>query len=550
MANTAAANLKEQADAAEHRLRLAVARLKSSQVSAFRKAMKDRKSRGSRRSGRSGGMMALSGGYEAASRTRMSSGRTRLRGGSVDSFLDAQTLDYLRRDGRSLMRNNPIARGMVRRCIDMIAGGRGFTAHAATDDAAWNEQADAWWDEYWHDKRRCDARGMMNGDELVRAAVRQVIIDGDAVVVPQDYGLLQFVDAERIVNPEGRANTDRLINGVEVDNLGMPAKFHIADYRLGGSTLERKTTGIDADQCWFLCRPEWMSQTRGEPRLGAVSDDFDRIRDFIDTTLTAAQTAAMFTGVLQQTDPTQNPFGAPVSAQESDTDGSSQDVLDIEMGSMMRLKTGESFSQMEAKHPNATFESFIVNLVRIVGQDLDLPLEVALLHFGLTVFASAKASLTVCLQSIETWQEWLIHSLLRPWWKWRIAMAILDGELPENRQFTRVTWTPPARPNLDPQGKSTTDAVLVGQAMKTLAAVAAESGQDWRAIIDQRAAELEYMRAKGVPVAPMPGAGPGSGQQTGDSGQGGKQQGGGKDTPADGADAADPIPEDAAASMA
>ena len=61
-----------------------------------------------------------------------------------DTLVSQFERDILIRQCRDIYRNNPIARGIVKRMCDMVVG-QGITPLVSTTDSEWNKKADTFW---------------------------------------------------------------------------------------------------------------------------------------------------------------------------------------------------------------------------------------------------------------------------------------------------------------------------------------------------------------------------------------------------------------------
>lgn len=92
-----------------------------------------------------------------------------------------------------------------------------------------------------------------------------------------------------------------------------------------------------------------------------------------------------------------------------------------------------------------------------------------------------------------------------------IEEALLKGyvKLPSNAApfyanraaYTASSWTGPARPIVDPEKEANANDIELANGTASLESIASERGQDWREIVEQRAAEAEYCRKRGVTIS-------------------------------------------------
>lgn len=485
------------ADQAEARARVALARARE------RLARDALRLRSGRRAGEFG---HGAGSYDATRTHRLQPRIGQHRAATVESHLDRDERERQIRIARDLMRNRPIAQAMVNRVVDLEIG-PGFTPQATTADEDWNRAAEEVFGAWAEDPASFDVAGVLDLTEHLRVIERQAIVDGDVAVLRLSSGQVQLIEAERVVNPNLAPNSENLINGVEIDLYGRPIAYHVADFDRSGTYIDPKSgRWHPASAVELILRPEWSSQRRGEPRLASVADDLARLDDYIESTEEAAHIATMFAAFTRTRDPwlMAEQLGGDLQTHTTEAgDQVQRREVELERGVIGHLEPGEDVVQVKPEHPTTVFDEFCRMRMRMIGVRLDLPLELALLDFSVSNFHGALAAIDVAWTSVESRQRWLI-GYLRRLWRWRIARAINAGDLELRDDWDRVSWTPPARPNLDPSRKAKTDREEIAGNLKTLRAACAERGRDWRDVLDQRRLERDLEREYDVepPVTP------------------------------------------------
>jgi lambda family phage portal protein len=499
-----AATLEQQAAAEEAALRLDRAKLARQTLAVGRSMLGDYDTR----------------------RTRLGPS-TRPPKGSGDSQLDLGTLDQIRGQAQRMQRRNPLGGAIVTRLADLIVG-RGLHAEAKSGDAEFDTAADAYFDTW--SKQHADVTGKLTFGQMQHAMLRALLVDGDVGVhlvrgAGQDADLLdlvalQLVESDLIAKDPAKGDTTdgTIINGVELDGVGRPIRFHITSYRRGGTGLEPTSSAVDAENFLLWAHRTRISQTRGESPLVRMLWVLDQIHEYIRSTVVSARVAACQSLVIKTEFPLDSAaggLGGLVPTTNQVTGGSTTERQEeMEAGSVWRLAPGESVETVRPEQPTQNFEDVIRTMVRMAANDVGLPLELALLDFSQTNFHSARSSIGVAYKSIERWQRQMCDSVLSRVYRFVIGNAIAAGVLPEVENWDRHAWKMPARPSLDPQRETMAAVLAVNNNMRTLADVHAEMGLDHDDVLLQRSIEVADQAKYGITPAggqPVDGAVGGAG---------------------------------------
>lgn len=459
--------------------------------------------------------------YDATTR-----GRTRVGGfgrqGTHDQHLDTQTHDILRRDARKLDRNNALARALVRRHCDAVVG-KGFTLRCSSADQEWNKQAERLWKDWY--TTAIDVQGMALGPQFDRIIHDAACVDGDILILKLDNGQCQLIESDRIRKPVGAIPAGHTCpSGIERDAAGRIVAYHIAD-TAGPSTFVMgytQTRRIPAEYCIFMPSPlhQRVNQTRGEPVLAATIPLLEQLDELIDASVVAQRLAAYQALVIESDDPggMQNALlQGSTAADPNIADGyaaNGPQPLHWEPGGVMFLKRGEAMKQVDPKHPGQNFQDQVRMLVRMIGADFGLPLELSMMDSSQANYHGFKAALETAYRGFARWQEWNARMLLNLY-RWRIGRAIVAGELPMVENWERASFLPPSKPVIDPKAELEAAAFAVNQRLKTRKDTVAElNGSDIDEVYDQFKVELDREVREGIGPVTMPGqVTPASGQQ-------------------------------------
>jgi len=428
--------------------------------------------------------------YVATEGGRLQKARTGM-GGPQDEHTKFDRLWTLREYSRDLMRNNTLARGMILTAIDNIIG-PGIRPQARTEDDAWNDRAEAYFDEWA--ETTADVRGVQTFWEMQRTLFQAVWVDGDIGNILAD-AQLQMIEADRIgtpVNPVRKE--DKIINGVAVSKVGKPQAYYVAQTHPTSPYIGAHWR-IPARDFALLYRPDRASQTRGVPILAPVIDQFDRLEDLLNAEVLAVQMAACYGLIWKSATPNDMP-GVLSSFPNSDNEtnagtGDTERVTQFEPGMMGWAPQNADVFQVKPEHPQTNLTDFIRLLCQFSGRCLGFPLELVLMNFERSNFSNTRAALMEARRSFEGWQQWFISIFLRRAWRYVIADAMRSGALAARDDAWLHDWIPPGWRFLQPKEDAEAHSMLIAGDLETEADYHAISGKDWEAVHRQRERELK-----------------------------------------------------------
>lgn len=473
------------------------------------------------------------GDYPAAKRTRLKTG-SRPQTGSGDAQLDSATATELRNLSRRAARANPVARALGKRITDMTVG-RGMSLQVQSGDEEFDRACERYFETWAED---CEVRAHFTFAQVQRHFAQEPFFAGDllCVLALTDVGpRLQLIDAERIADPVGTngqisngqmAKSDTAkrpftVGGVELDGVGRVLAYHVAEYSQAGKSMgltATRSVRVAAENAVFLADPMRPSQTRGEPGLCAVLGTLEHLDNMVESHVVAARMAACQGLIIKTAFPALTQagmLGATVARTNAGTGASEEERhLEFKPGGVQHLKPGEEVEQVKPEYPATNFENFVRMLVRLVGSDVGLPLELLLLDYSQTNFHSARSAMTQAYRGIEARQQLIVNRALKPIYRFVIGDALSRGllKMPKTGLWDKHRWAPPPKPVFDPKLEAEANHLAVMTNQTTLTDVLQGAGRDFDETIAVRSREVKAQRAAGCEPAPMPGAGSANGQ--------------------------------------
>lgn len=406
-------------------------------------------------------------------------------------------LPILRARSRDLIRNVPLATGAIDTVATSVVGD-GLVPKSQIDAAVLGlspERAEAWQKQAEREfaiwAARPDFTSRLNFDEMQALAMRSVLEAGDLFVVRRrrfdrgdTYGLkLQFIEADRVSNPNGKPNTTTLVDGVELDADGRPFAYHISsqhpDDILGKREWKRyenfsNTTGDPL--ILHLFRQLRVDQARGVPYLAPVIEAVKQIGQYSEAEVTAAVVSAMFTVFITSPSP-EDESGNPIIGQTGAGTGADPTKNEVQLGNgaIQPLLPGELPVMADPKRPNVAFDGFVMAMSRQIGVALELPVELLLKSFQAS-YSASRAALEMAWQMFRTRRSWLAWKFCQPVYEWVITEAVASGRLAAPGFFSDPViraawlgsdWIGPSRIQLDPQKEAAADLIDLGMGTKT-----------------------------------------------------------------------------------
>ena len=481
------------------------------------------------------------GGYTGGRRDRRAMRNWRPREASADTDI-LPDLSDLRARSRDLARNSPVATGALATAVTNVVG-EGLQLQPAPDFAALGmtkQQAAEWGKlakrEWWNFCRSCDFSRVQPFDELQALAFRGALDSGDVFVLRRYrkddgdvYGTkLQVIEADRVSNPDRRADDDAIAGGVEVDGDGAPVAYHVTDRHHGairGGKLNwrrvpaRSPGGLPrVIHLYDRLRPE---QTRGVPYLAPVIEHLAQISRYAEAEVAGAVMSAMIVAFTKTTSSGQT---APLLGETQEADGSPADVEPNEFklgaAAQIRLHPNEEVQFPALTRPNPQFDPFMTAFLRQIGVALEIPYELLVKHFTAS-YSASRAALEMAWQFFRRRRAWLAQRLCQTVYEWMVDEAVTLGRLPAppnyfsdplvRQAYCGANWIGPNRASVDPKKEAEADEIDLRNRLKSRAQIKYERvGGEIEDTIAELGEEERMIEQAGLaPAAPAAASPPG-----------------------------------------
>jgi capsid protein len=437
--------------------------------------------------------LGATGGYTGGRADRRATKRWVRTKGDADADMVPQ-LETLRASSRDLSRNTPIALAVTARQRTNVVGS-GIRP---------NPQIDA------------DRLGLSPEEaaEAEAAILSEFNLHADSTYIDATrnqnfYGLQDLVFGGMLESGDcftlrrNVANGNRVVGGVELDELGRDVAYHVQVDHPGEVSGTQKQdwspiprAGADGRD---LMRKHYrrlrIGQTRGVPELAPVIETLKQLGTFTEAELMAAVIGSMITVVFKTDSKTQ--LDDPDPYEEGGTETGPQEY-NLDPGTVLSIGQGDEATVPTVGRPNMQFDPFFVAIVRQLGAALEIPFEVLMMHFT-SSFSASRAALEMAYQMWKSRQGLLVQSFCRPVYEDAVHEAVAAGRLALpgffndpaiRRAWLGCQWIGPSKLSIQPKTDYEADALAEDRGWQTAAETTAKiTGGDWRKKQRQRARE-------------------------------------------------------------
>lgn len=490
--------------------------------------------------------LALSGGYTGARIDKAQLSRWMPTAGSPTTDI-IRDLRMLRARSRDQMRNAPVALGALNTTVSHVVG-TGLTYTPAIDAGFLGlseEEAEAWQDDTkrrfktWAESIDCDAARLLDFYGIQELSFRSMLESGDVGVLTPRMArpgkparlALQLLEADRICNPSGTANTDTVIEGVEIEPAtGEALAVHVARRHPGDYTgrnewdrVAMRGAATGRRNVLMLFKPVRPGQVRGVPWIAPILEPLKQLGRWSDAELNAAVISGInATFVRMDPDAFESLYDA--DAQGAIVDKASAWSGEMESGKAINLLPGEDITSPAPGRPNPAFDPFWTAMVRQIGMALEMPYEVLVMHFQ-SSYSAARAALLMAWKAFRGKRDLLAKLLCQPVLELWLADEVAEGRINAPGFFASdivraawcaAIWTGDGPGSIDPAKEvdAARKRVELGISTKQAESIL-HDGVDWEQKHEQRVKEINaekrdgiYFPPAGTPAVPVPSAPP------------------------------------------
>lgn len=316
--------------------------------------------------------------------------------------------------------DNVIGRGMTLR---PQTGAEDFDREASERFAAWIETA--------------EITGMYPGPELQRVFYRNTLRDGACSLALLDINgepklqlILDDLIGQNLVTAGG------IYEGVEVSRYGRPLALHV------GNAVDTPSVRVRIRDAVWMPHDLRPGSWRGRPLLYPVLDDLARLDEYVDAVVTCARMAAVFGLIFRSNSPGDQLSNLPLLQQQG-PGGEDKRAVTLQNGMVRYVGSRDDVAQVQPQQPMQQTPDFISCLMRLIGNAVNMPLEIVALDFSRVNFHSARASFQQFYRHCRTEQQRFggpngLGKVYRWWVARSVAAGVFTSPVPNN--FMAHEW--------------------------------------------------------------------------------------------------------------
>lgn len=466
--------------------------------------------------------------YQGAESSRLTAHKRPKNNSADQELLGPFGADSVRAWARALVRDNAYAWNVLDTIVSNVVGSDGITPQSTFETTEGddvedvNDIRDAVWADWCE---VCDINGKLTFAEIQALCMREIVEAGEVLVkivktpgktyrgITRPVSLaLEVIEADRLsldrdtYKAGGIRNGNRIVRGVEIDDLGKPVAYWIykqhpnSPYVVGNQIPER----IDAKDILHLFRMDRVGQTRGVSWFAPAMQWMRDLGVYVDNELQASAVASCFTAVIKTDSPTGQLF-APEGEETTDQNGNALEYL--EPGLVARLKPGESIEAVNPGRPNAAADPWIRLMLRGICAGTGTSYESVSKDFSNTSYSSSRTSKLDDRPRYRRWQNYLIAHFCYPIWDEFCNAAARDGVdgfptsselLDARRKVASVEWQTPEWEWVDPTSEQNAAKDSIATFMSTYQDELGARGRSWRTTFYQASKERKLRLKLGL----------------------------------------------------
>jgi lambda family phage portal protein len=416
-----------------------------------------------------------------------------------DSKVDISNGDRVRLLGlsRKLFYNNAIVRSAIRDKATYSVGSA-IAPQANSGDPAWDDAAEAWWDNWSKSPEISERHDMRRLQMLVSEAIDR---DGEifCILTNKRDGMpaVQVVESHRVANPPDKLN--EIVDGVTLDRYARPLAYHVVE---GDTFSQRTSRRIQADLMLHVYEPERPDQVRGYPAVAVALNNLLDRDELLRFEMQAAKIGSSIGLVVQNAQ-----GGVGAEGFFGDLSKSAGESLTRETvfggGMIPRLKATERIESFMMNRPNEKLDAHLEQYIRAAALGLGLPYEF-IWDTSAVGGVAQRFIIQKAARAFAARQDVLISSFLGKLWNYAIANAMRRRELPQNPNWRSVHWQTPRSITVDVGREAAARRDDVKAGLMTLADFFGEQGLDWKTAMQEIAAERQFADSLGIIIGTEP----------------------------------------------
>ena len=373
--------------------------------------------------------------------------------------------------------------------------------------------------ELWAGSKNCDVERINDFYELQQLAFLSWLMNGDAFVmlptikrINEIYDIrILLIEADRVCNKNYESNSERIQEGVEVDENGEITYYHICSRHPLSTTWDKSPEWIKVKaygdktgrpNILHLMENERIGQRRGVPILAPVIEALKQLSRYTEAELMAAVVSGMFTVFIEsKSNDDGNPFGSNINF-DDEIDSEDDTTYELGNGAIVQLGEGETAKEINPGRPNTAFDGFVNAITRQIGAALEIPKELLTKEFTAS-YSASRAALLEAWKMFKMRRTWMANDFCQPIFVEWMHEAVAKGRIYApgffsdpliRKAYCQAEWSGPSAGQLDPSKEVDAAIKRIDNGFSTAAKETMElTGGDYYKNIKQRKQEAILM---------------------------------------------------------
>lgn len=315
----------------------------------------------------------------------------------------------------STYRNNMTMSGFISRACDSIVG-TGLHIMPETGEKSLNQELDLAFRAHCAKGGGWEVTNRYSLGMAQRIGFTSISRSGDLLLYRSGEGW-QFFEAGQVGTPWGYNTSQMEIQkGVELDDRGRAARYWVSRFSKLGYIDPTSAIGLRADKCLLIGNPKFFSGTRCLPIYHNALDRFEDMERYVEAELLGAMAASCIMAEINS--PHANAVDAFNVTRPQDRGQAQQSAVNnFRMAPAQVIKTLplEKITMHSPNRPSNMFPDFMRINLRLLGFEIGLPLEMAIMDFTETNYAAAKMAMVQAALTHMYWRELVLYEqMLKP----------------------------------------------------------------------------------------------------------------------------------------
>lgn len=406
--------------------------------------------------------------------------------------------ERIRARAQDMERNSDIGKAILAAFQRGVIGEGLALQSKAEDDTA--EMIMKQWKE-WTQAENCDVTAAQDFTEMLETILTRRIVDGGIFIykaVTEDKRFpfkLQLrtvdeLDTTLTVTNFEPTKGNEIVDGVEIDSYGKHVAYHFKKYK-GTQQVQGESVRIPAKDVIFWHHKSDPRQVR---EISELATSLNRVKDtneFLEAVNIKERVLACLSVFIKKALPAgvSGRLNNMIKPVEGRYDG-----MSLEPGMIGELNPGDEVQTVIPSGQSSNTAQHVTTMLRLIGASVGLSYEAVSRDLGNVTYSSARQGVVEDRKTYKRYIRSMVNRVLTPIFHEFVATQILVGALPvppkaDIAALAKHAWIPSGSAWIDPTREVAANKVALETSQTTLARICAENGEDWREVIEQRAAE-------------------------------------------------------------